>query len=125
MYDAYTGRYTPDNGFRYNGYGSYGQPTAPYNPPQRREIIKVSGRGGAEAFGMAPNSSVLLLDEQEPIVWLKTTDGAGYPTLTPYQIVPYQQKPQTSIDDLEARIKRLEALFNESHITGDEQKSED
>ena len=47
--------------------------------PVTARIVRVSGRPGAEAYQMAPNSEVLLLDETAPIVWLKTTDGAGYP----------------------------------------------
>ena len=48
--------------------------------PQRCQVIKVNGRNGADAFRMAADSSVLLLDENDPIVWLKTTDGAGHDT---------------------------------------------
>lgn len=54
----------------YNGYNNYRLPTY--------EVIKVNGRGGANAFQMGPNSSILLLDETDNIVWLAQTDGAGY-----------------------------------------------
>ena len=73
---------------------------------------KVNGRNGADAFRMAADSSVLLLDENDPIVWLKTTDGAGYPTITPYSIAPYQPAPEVNVNDLEIRIKRLEDILN-------------
>jgi hypothetical protein len=43
-----------------------------YNPYQQisnhQEVIRVNGRQGAEAYQMAPNSSVLLLDENAPVV---------------------------------------------------------
>lgn len=74
----------------------------------RQEITKVSGRNGAEMYQMAANSSVLLLDETAPIVWLKTTDGAGYPTLTPYSITPYEPEKPADIKSLEERIEKLE-----------------
>lgn len=96
----------------WNPYQQPYQPQSPYQPPQRGEIIKVNGRGGAEAFQLMPNSSVLLLDANEPIVWLKTTDGAGYPTLIPYTITPYQPAPEITNADLLARIERLEAMLN-------------
>lgn len=76
----------------YNGqYGNY----APQNvagAPQAFvcQITRVNGRNGAEAFRMAPNSSILLMDENDPIVWMKQTDGAGYATVTPYTVSPYQ-----------------------------------
>ena len=46
------------------------------------QITRVKGRNGAEAFRMTHNASVLLMDEDDPIVWLKASDGAGYCTLT-------------------------------------------
>lgn len=90
-------------------------------PMQRYDVIKVNGKNGAEAFQMAPNSSVLLLDETSPIVWLKQTDGAGYPTLSPYSITPYQPEPQVSMGSLEARISRLEDIINgKSYVESNE-----
>ena len=54
----------------------------------RVKFTRVNGRNGAEAFRLAPNSSILLMDENDPIVWLKQTDGAGYATVTPYTVAP-------------------------------------
>ena len=79
----------------------------------RYEIIRVNGRNGAEAFNLPPNSSVMLLDETAPIVWLAQTDGAGYKTLTPYSITPYQAQQPVDLNSLEERIKRLEEKVNE------------
>lgn len=97
MIDQY-GRFAPD----------YQQNQFFRQPLQRQEIIHVNGRGGAEAFQMAPNSNVLLLDDTGPIVWLKTTDGAGFPSLTPYTITPYQPEPQLNGAEILDRLKRLE-----------------
>lgn len=80
----------------------------------KQEIVKVNGENGARAFNLAPNSSVLMLDEVQPIVWLKTTDGAGYATVTPYTITPYQPEIPVDVKSLEERIERLEGLINES-----------
>lgn len=74
----------------------------------RQEVVRVNGQNGANAYMLPPNSSILLLDETAPIIWLKTTDGAGYPTLTPYKIEPYVEK-----NPLEERIARLEELVYE------------
>lgn len=86
-------------------------------PPPRQEIVKVNGKNGAEAYQLGINSSVLLLDETAPIVWLKTTDGGGYPTVTPYSITPYQPEPPVDIKSIESRIKRLEDMLDESHFS--------
>ena len=61
---------------------------------------------------MAPNSSILLMDEHDPIVWLKQTDGAGYATVTPYTVTPYQAAPPVDVNSLENRVKRLEEMLN-------------
>lgn len=88
----------------YAGYQTYGQ--------AHQEVTKVNGRAGAEMYQLAPNSSMLLLDESAPIVWLKQTDGAGYPTLTPYTITPYEPEKPVDVKSLEERIARLEEAIN-------------
>lgn len=93
------------------------QQTPSYNQLQqnnivgKQEVVRVNGKNGAEAFQLPPNSSILLLDETAPIVWLKITDGAGYPTITPYDINPHQtetvQQKEIDIKPLEQRISKL------------------
>ena len=103
----------------YNMYQQYPQNYTPYSlpsmTPTKQEIIKVHGEDGAKAFQLAPNSSVLLLDDISPLVWLKITDGAGYPTITPYTITPYQKEPEVDVRTLEERIKAIEVKLNESN----------
>ena len=77
----------------------------------QQRLVRVSGRPGAEAYQMAPNSEALLLDETAPIVWLKITDGAGYPRLIPYDITPHEEV-QPDYKSFEERLKRLEDLIN-------------
>ncbi len=89
-----------------------------YPPPMRgpmlprQKITRVNGRNGAMAVQMAPNSSVLVLDETAPLVWLCQTDGAGYLTVAPFDIAPHQEAPQVSVNDLSARLTRLEEIVN-------------
>ena len=96
----------------YNPSGMFNYQQPQYFAPTKTEVTKVSGKNGAEAFQLGPNSSVLLLDETAPIVWLKTTDGAGYPTITPYSITPYKPEPIIDVQDLETRVKKLEDRLN-------------
>ena len=92
---------------------SYGYPPPMRGPMiPRQEITRVNGRNGAMAVQMAPNSSVLVLDETAPLVWLCQTDGAGYLTVTPFDIAPHQEAPQVSVNDLSARLARLEEIVN-------------
>lgn len=116
MYSPYGTAY---GNFMPNFNNLYGNQNA-IQPQQlnRCEITRVNGRNGAEAFMLAPNSSVLLLDETAPIVWLAQSDGAGYKTITPYSITPYQTEPPVNTKDLESRISRLEEIVNgKSDIT--------
>ena len=80
-------------------------------PAPRYEIIHVNGRRGAESLRMAPNSTCLMLDDTAPIVWLATTDGAGYPSLTPYNITPYKDVENNDRSDIEDRLDKLEAII--------------
>lgn len=81
--------------------------------PQKREVIKVNGRAGADAFQMQANESELLLDTTAPVVWLVQTDGAGYKSVTGYDITLHEEKPQENVyKTLEERIKKLEDMIN-------------
>ena len=93
------------NMYNYNPYG--------YNRFPTYEVIKVNGKPGVDAFQMGPNSSVLLLDETANIVWLAQTDGAGYKTATPFDIVPHQEAPQVDINAIDSRIQSIEAELKE------------
>ena len=74
---------------------------------------KVNGRNGAEAFSLAPNSDVLLLDMNDAIIWSVQTDSAGYKTVTPFDIAPHKEvKAEDRYKQLEDRIARLEESVN-------------
>ena len=93
--------------------------------PAQQQVVKVNGRNGAEMYQMAANSSVLLLDESAPIVWLATTDGAGYKSLTAYDIAPHQEQPPVDIKNIEERLSRLEEAMkhgNESNSSSSKRK---
>lgn len=54
------------------------QPSAQGAP---RQLVRVSGMDGARAYQMAPNEVVALFDEGDDILYVKSTDGAGFPTI--------------------------------------------
>lgn len=96
----------------FNPYAANMQQNINQYQAQPQQIVKVSGEPGARAYQMPANSSALLLDEQQPVVWLKTTDGAGYPQLTPYRIEPFEPEPAPDLKGIEERIKRLEDMID-------------
>ena len=93
-------------------YGMMGQ--QPQQMPQQMQVTRVNGENGARAFQIGANSSALLLDESGTLVWLVTTDGAGYKTVAPYDIQPHQATPTPDYTNLEARIARLEGMINDT-----------
>ena len=90
-------------------------PTQPVQQPTQ-QVVRVNGENGARSYQMGANSSALLLDESGLMVWLCTTDGAGYKTVSAYDIVPHQEQPKPDYGNLETRIhaveKRLEEIAN-------------
>ena len=93
-----------------NPYMQYQQ--NPYQQQPKQDVVKVNGENGARAFPIGANSSALLLDSSGELVWLVTTDGAGYKTVMPYDISPHQATPTPDFTTLEQRIERLEGIIN-------------
>ena len=94
-----------------NPYGmQQNYPQYPVGP--QMQVTKVSGENGARSFQLGPNSSALLLDESGLMVWLVTTDGAAYRTVTAYDIVPHQEAPKPDWSALDKRITKLEDMIN-------------
>ena len=62
------------------------QPMEPMMGMQAQGLIKVNGRAGADAYQMAaPNSMVALFDANDDVFYIKSTDGAGYPSIKAYR----------------------------------------
>ena len=79
---------------------------------QQQQVVKVNGENGARTFQIGANSSALLLDESGLMVWLITSDGAGYKTVQAYDIAPHKTEPAPDFGSLENRIKKLEEIIN-------------
>ena len=92
------------------GYGQ--QPYVPANIQQApQQVVRVNGENGARAFQIGANSSALLLDESGTLVWLVTSDGAGYKTVAAYDIMPHKAEAPKEYTDLESRVKKLEDMI--------------
>lgn len=60
-------------------------------PQPRDGLIRVTGMEGARAYQMPPNSAVALFDGGQDVFYVKTTDGAGFPTIRAYSFQPMEQ----------------------------------
>lgn len=56
-----------------------------------QNLIRVNGIDGAKAYQMTPNSTVALFDSNEDIMYVKSTDGAGFPQIRRFKFVEIQE----------------------------------
>lgn len=54
---------------------------------QRPLIDWVVGKASADAYPMAPNGKVMLMDSQEPVMYVKTSDSMGRPSIVIFDLV--------------------------------------
>lgn len=67
----------PQPGATYSGNGSHTRPPA----PNTNNLIRVTGPESAKAYPLGPNSVVLLLDGNDPVFYIKTTDDGGFASM--------------------------------------------
>lgn len=56
-------------------------PTQVQPQEQTQNLIRVNGIDGAKAYQMPANSTVALFDSNEDVMYVKSTDGAGFPSI--------------------------------------------
>ena len=100
-----------------NFYNPYGSPYGSYQTQTPIQLTKVSGLDGAKAYSMPANSSVALFDASEDLMYIKTTDGAGFPTIRTFSFTEKKQETAPSIQyatvaDLNSAINKLREELN-------------
>ena len=80
--------------------------------PPRMEIQKVSGEESAKAFAIGPDSSVILMDLNDPLIWVVTTDASGFKNVTPFTITPFVKEEPVKASDFTAQIDELNNRLN-------------
>lgn len=78
-------------------------------------LVSVTGIEGAKAYQLPPNSSMPLFDRDSDMLYVKSTDAAGYPTLKAFRFEPVEAQEQPSQDyvtreDFDALTARVEEL---------------
>jgi hypothetical protein len=68
------------------------QPPMPTQPMQQQssQIIWVSGEAGAKSYLVAPGNTVMLLDAENSVFYLKSADASGMPL--PLRIFDYKER---------------------------------
>ena len=107
-------------------YQPYGYQYQPVTPQNNTGVIWVIGEAGAKSYLVAPNSSVALFDSERQVVYIKSADASGMPSM---KILDYtirengQNGPSTGLSagddkqaayatksDVDALYDRLKAL---------------
>lgn len=76
-----------------------------YFQPQRQELIKVNGLEGAKNYPLSPGSTVPLFDAESDIMYIKSMDAGGFPSIRTFTFMETTSKP---IDSTETRLSALE-----------------
>ena len=119
------GLYSPNN-FQY-GYQQ-----------QSSGIQWVQGEAGARAYPVAAGNSLLLLDSEAPVFYIKSTDASGMPM--PLRTFDFKERTQNAPittpvavptevnfatkDDLKALRDEIEKRFNSNHLRRKERRNE-
>lgn len=76
---------------------------------QPMSLTRVTGIEGARAYQMPPNSTAALFDGGQDIMYIKSTDGAGFPTIRTFS---FQQVEETAASGYATKAD-LQALREE------------
>lgn len=75
----------------------YQQPMWQMPQPQKQsEMLWVQGEAGAKAYQLAPNSRVVLWDQDNPTIYIKTSDASG---MTSIRTLDYTERGQEPKND--------------------------
>lgn len=106
----------------YNGFGNY-TPFNPYQQPQNVYAF-VNGLEGAKSYIVPANQTVLLMDSEQPVCYIKSANALGQGTLRYFKLTEVkeadiravaQSEQQSKVDyatkeDIATIIKRIEKL---------------
>lgn len=77
------------------------------------KTVEVIGYNGADAYGIAPGSDILLRDKTSPYVYYKTVDENNNSRITLYRAVPFEDYQDIDFAKFDTRLNSLEeAVFN-------------
>ena len=76
------------------------------------ETPLLNGRMDANNFLIGPNSSIILPDAHEDIVWWIRTDNNGNKTIIPWDISLHQDPKPVDLNDIQARLANVEEWIN-------------
>ena len=85
-----------NNGYYQNYYSQMQQPTQ--QPMQNNGIIWVQGEAGAKSYLVAPNTTVQLWDSEKQVIYLKSADGSGMPSMKILDYTIRDNQPSSTVE---------------------------
>lgn len=110
------------------------QPQQNYQQPQMNQFAFVNGIEGAKSFQMLPNQTIMLMDSENPIVYMKQSNGVGQSTLKYYKMTEISEQElkgqnspnnaqnlqdyalKTDIENINKRIDELSELIKPKEV---------
>ena len=87
-------------------------PSQPTNP-QDNSINWVQGEAGAKSYPVAPSQSVMLMDSENEVFYIKTVDASGMPL--PLRIFDYKERKEN-----EKKVEEVSQIDMSEYITREE-----
>lgn len=67
-----------------------------FQPEPTQNLIRVNGINGAKAYQMPANSTVALFDSNNDVMYVKSTDGAGFPSIRTFSFTELKEDISTT-----------------------------
>lgn len=84
--------------------------TSPFMP--KRDLIKVNGIEGANLYNVGPGETVPLFDANQDVLYIKSTDDAGYATIRKFSFMPIVDEPQVTANNYVTKDELASQLAN-------------
>lgn len=86
----------------YNYYPQFYQaPQSQYMQQQSSGITWVQGENSAKSYPVAAGQSILLMDSESPVMYIKSTDQSGVPL--PLRIFDYKERSQSTSNSVQTQ----------------------
>ena len=94
----------------------------------QQQILTANGRASVDGIKLAPNSSVLVADNNLPIIYRCMSDSIGNVSVMSFDISPHKDEEEVKKEQTELILadlmKRIERLEHESHIKRNDEQHE-
>ena len=83
---------------------------------QKQELIRVNGIEGAKNYPLSPGSTVALFDAELDIMYIKSMDAGGFPSIRTFSCMETTSKPtdttETRLSAIEMEIANIKEALN-------------